>query len=88
VHFSDVALACARRVIASAVAERGEAFEELPNTHGIAKRWEKLRGAAVTLQTDWSIQHFVAAETIWSTFRVFKLRRALALQHSGPAGGT
>jgi hypothetical protein len=79
VHFSDVALACARRVIAAAVADRGENFEDIPNTHGITKRWEKLRGAAVTLQTDWSIQHFVAAEKIFSTFRVFKFRRALAL---------
>lgn len=74
-----MALACARRVISAAVAERGGNFEDIPNTHGIAKRWEKLRGAAVTRQTDWSIQHFVAAETIFSTFRVFKLRRSLAL---------
>jgi len=79
VHFSDVALACARRVIADAVRDRGGNFEEIPNTHGIVKRWEKLRGAAVTLQTDWSIQHFVAADTIVSTFRVFRFRRSLAL---------
>jgi len=79
VHFNDVALACARRVIAAAVAERGGNFEEIPNTHAIAKRWEKLRGAAVTRQTDWGIQHFVAAETHFATFRVFKFRRELAL---------
>lgn len=79
VHFNDVSLACARRVIAAAIAERGLAFDEVPNTHGIARRWEKLRGAAVALQTDHSIQHFVAAEAIASTFRVFRLRRALAV---------
>lgn len=79
VHFSDVALACARRVIAAAIAERGDSFEDIPNTHAIAKRWEKLRGAAVTLQTDWTIQHFVAAEAIASAFRVFRFRRSLAL---------
>jgi len=78
-HFADVSLACARRVIAAAIAERGQSFDEVPNTHAIAKRWEKLRGIAVTQQTDWSIQHFVAAECLWSTFRVFRLRRALAL---------
>lgn len=80
VHMADVALACARRAIAAAVAARGEApLAELPNTHALSKRWERLRGPASRLQTDLSLQHFVAADTILAAFRAFRLRRALAV---------
>lgn len=79
VHFSDVCLACTRRVVAAAAEERGARLAEVPNTHAIAKMWERARQAASQLQTDWSIQHYVGAEAIYETFRVFKLRRGLAL---------
>jgi len=80
VHFSDVSLACARRVLAESQAQRGLAFSETPNSHAVAKKWEKLRGGAVTLQSDFSTQHYLAAESIAVAFRVFRFRRALALQ--------
>lgn len=59
---------------------RGQVFAETPNTHAIAKRWEKLRGQAVTLQSDFGAEHYVAAEEIRAAFRVFRFRRNLALQ--------
>lgn len=80
VHFSDVSLACARRVLAESMAQRGVAFFDTPNTHAVAKRWEKLRGGAITLQSDFGTQHYLAAESIATAFRVFRFRRALALQ--------
>lgn len=80
VHFSDVSLACARRVLAESMAQRGVAFADTPNSHAIAKKWEKLRGGAVTLQSDFGTQHYLAAESIVTAFRVFRFRRELALQ--------
>ena len=80
VHFSDVSLACARRVLAESMAQRGLAFAETPNSHALAKRWEKLRGGAVTLQSDFGTEHYLAAESIVAAFRVFRFRRELALQ--------
>ena len=80
VHFADVSLACARRVLSESMAQRGLAFLETPNSHAVAKRWEKLRGGATTLQSDFGTQHYLAAESIVTAFRVFRFRRALALQ--------
>jgi hypothetical protein len=79
VHFSDVSLACARRVLMDSMAQRGQAFSETPNSHAIAKRWEKLRGQAITLQSDFGAEHYLAAEGIRTAFRVFRFRRNLAL---------
>jgi hypothetical protein len=80
VHFSDVSLSCARRVLKESLAQRGQVFADTPNSHAVAKRWEKLRGQAATLQSDFGAEHYVAAEEIRSAFRVFRFRRNIALQ--------
>lgn len=47
-HFSDVARACARRVIATAVQERGDEWEELPEDHTVERKWQELRRSSIT----------------------------------------
>ena len=90
VHFSDVSLACARRVLAESMAQRGVTFSETPNTHAVAKRWEKLRGGAVTLQSDFGTQHYLGKCEIDERygkifrFRFFKCDCFLRLQLLNP----
>jgi len=46
-HFSDVARACARRVIANAVRDRGDEWVELPEDHTVERKWHDMRRNSV-----------------------------------------
>ena len=77
VHFSDVAIATAKRVLAQS--EEDLELMELPPGHSVTQRWETLRGASGVQRTSHGIAHIYAARAIWDTFRTFKFRQQMAL---------
>lgn len=75
VHFADVAKGVARLVFEELLRERGEELQEIPESHGIVKKWKKLKEKGGVEETKFSVRHMFAAQTIAETVAVYRFRK-------------
>ena len=93
VHFSDVAIACARKVISESKPFRGHVIHDLPHTHAVVRKYNSWRNGDTEQVTkhldadeedveyhkqhDFLVKHGRAAHIIQETFRCFSFRKDL-----------
>lgn len=66
------------QVVNNALTSRGQQLEDIPDSHNVNKRWNRLKGEqSDSNDGSYSLAHVTAAELVSSAFRVFTFRQTL-----------
>lgn len=78
-HFSDVLRGASKLALAADIAARGDTLQDIPDSHGVHAKWERLKAKTKSIMSRYTAQQLLAAEQIADTFNVFAFRRSLAI---------